>query len=135
MQYGFRRKKLYSIREYSPFIVAQVPMGASSGPEQRTAAFRGLAAYLFGRNETETKMQMTTPVFSSSHSMQFVLPVETEDDAPSPQADSEVQLQQVCFRRLHAPNLACLSHSEMDFPSCVFHFLYPCRREVNCMLC
>lgn len=98
MQYGFRRKKLYSIREYSPFIVAQVPMGASSGPEQRTAAFRGLAAYLFGRNETETKMQMTTPVFSSNHSMQFVLPVETEDDAPSPQADSEVQLQQVCFR-------------------------------------
>lgn len=96
MRHRFRRKKSYSIREYSSFTVASLPMGASPGPEQRTAAFRGLAAYLFGKNQTETKMEMTTPVFSSNQSMQFVVPVETEADAPSPQVDSDVQLQQVC---------------------------------------
>eukprot|EP00892_Ulva_mutabilis_P009912 jgi/Ulvmu1/7293/UM035_0081.1 len=108
-----KRKKQYAIRQYSPFVVATVPMSRSPGPEERTAAFRGLANYLFGGNQSKRKLQMTTPVFSSSDSMQFVLPVESTADAPSPSADSNVQVQQVSFHALCIMAVNVLCHRGM----------------------
>jgi hypothetical protein len=70
-------------------------MKDASRGEERTAAFRALAKYLFGGNESGTAMQMTTPVISSSDTMQFVLPVESIAEAPKPPADSDVTLREV----------------------------------------
>lgn len=67
---------------------------ASSGKD-RTTAFRSLAKYLFGGNESSTKLQMTTPVISSQETMQFVLPVESVADAPQPPEGSGVTLREV----------------------------------------
>jgi len=92
-----RRKKKYAIRRYNPFVVAKVPMRGVPGPDERTAAFRELAAYIFGGNQTDTKLQMATPVFSASESMEFVLHVESIEDAPPPQPGSKVHLKQVCL--------------------------------------
>lgn len=90
-----RRKKAYSVRKYDTFVVASVDMGSSPGPADRTAAFRGLASYLFGSNEEGAKMEMTTPVFSSNRRMQFVLPVQSTTQAPTPETGSQVKLEQV----------------------------------------
>jgi SOUL heme-binding protein len=93
-----RKRKKYSIRRYRPFVVAEVRMADASRGEERTAAFRSLAKYLFGGNATGTKMQMTTPVISSSATMQFVLPVESVAEAPKPSSGSDVTLREVCER-------------------------------------
>lgn len=91
----YRKRKNYSIRRYQPFVVAEVKIADATRGEDRTAAFRSLARYLFGGNESSSKMQMTTPVISSAESMQFVLPVESVTDAPQPPSESGVTLRQV----------------------------------------
>lgn len=70
-------------------------MADASSKEDRTGAFRSLAKYLFGGNQSSTTMQMTTPVISSSEAMQFVLPVESVADAPQPPSDSGITLRDV----------------------------------------
>lgn len=70
-------------------------MADATRGEDRTAAFRSLAKYLFGGNQSSTKMQMTTPVISSSETMQFVLPVESVVAAPQPPPGSDVTLREV----------------------------------------
>lgn len=70
-------------------------MADGSRGEDRTAAFRSLAKYLFGGNASSEKLQMTTPVISSTETMQFVLPVESVADAPRPAEGSEVALREV----------------------------------------
>lgn len=51
----------YELREYAPQIVAEVQVGgdmdAASGE-----GFRLIAAYIFGKNQVQEKMSMTTPV-------------------------------------------------------------------------
>ena len=97
---GCRRKRYYSVREYQPFVVAQTP--ASQDTQQRKQAFRTLARYLFGGNPDQRKMAMTTPVITSGSVMQFVLPVQSPDDAPQPHsaenggASGAVNVRQVC---------------------------------------
>ncbi|KAI8463623.1 MAG: SOUL heme-binding protein-domain-containing protein [Monoraphidium minutum] len=53
----------YEIRKYDPFIVAEVPMGDGSTPSTG-GGFNELAGYIFGRNSSSEKMEMTTPVLS-----------------------------------------------------------------------
>jgi hypothetical protein len=67
-----RRFASYEVREYEPFLVAETSTpGAFSGGN----AFGVLAQYIFGGgNETNEKMEMTTPVYmTDAGKMQFVL--------------------------------------------------------------
>lgn len=95
-----RRKKAYSVRKYKPFAVAEArmpaPGQADGGKAVQGSAFRELAKFLFGGNATGTRMAMTTPVITSdSGAMQFVLPLESVDNAPQPLGDSQVQVKMV----------------------------------------
>ena len=73
--------KLYEIRRYSPFLVAETKMQSSSGMSDVNPAsaaggssFNQLAGYIFGNNVQKEKMEMTTPVFTdTTGNMQFVL--------------------------------------------------------------
>lgn len=62
---------------YEPFIVAETSMPSSSNSKptgEGGQAFNTLAGYLFGKNKSSEKMNMTTPVFTDSEGkMQFVL--------------------------------------------------------------
>lgn len=51
----------YEIREYDPYVVAEVDVSGKSADRQ---GFRALAGYIFGDNESSEKMQMTAPVES-----------------------------------------------------------------------
>lgn len=106
------------MREYDPFVVAEVPI--TVGGSKRDSAFRPLAKYLFGGNKEEKALSMTTPVFTSASTMQFVLPVASAADAPTPLAQdapaSQVSVKEVQLRfslRLH---VTCMS-SGIEMPS------------------
>ena len=53
----------YEVRRYAPYLVAEVDVEGDFG-EAGNKAFRLLAAYIFGDNQTEEKMSMTAPVES-----------------------------------------------------------------------
>jgi hypothetical protein len=53
----------YDVRRYQPYLVAEVDVEGDFG-EAGNKAFRLLAAYIFGENQTEEKMSMTAPVES-----------------------------------------------------------------------
>ena len=97
-----RRYKDYSVREYKPFVVAEVNVNTDAC--KRDSAFRTLAKYLFGGNAEQQSLSMTTPVITSGNAMQFVLPVASKADAPTPipaeaqQTGSSVVVKEVCSR-------------------------------------
>ena len=55
----------YEVRRYEPFIVAEVDVDGDMG-QAGNQAFRILAGYIFGNNESGEKMQMTAPVVSDA---------------------------------------------------------------------
>jgi len=104
------------VRRYEKFSICSVTMNElkKSGSDKESASklsnpqlsgatgFGALAGYLFGKNEEQTAMKMTTPVFSegegSSRKMSFVLPSdywEEEGKAPKPLSDSSVTVSSV----------------------------------------
>ena len=88
-----KRTAEYEIREYDPFIVCET---ATSSSEVTTGeGFNTLAAFIFGKNSREEKMNMTTPVYTTSSTsdqktkMQFVIEkskYEKTSDVPSASA-------------------------------------------------
>ena len=105
----------FEIRTYEQFAVCSVKMNAPR-PDQSTSntdrkvsqpqlpgasSFGALAGYLFGKNQEQTAMKMTTPVLTSGtgqdKEMAFVLPSEywkedTLQTAPTPLENSLVEL-------------------------------------------
>lgn len=63
------------VREYAPFVVAEV-LVTGSAAEAGNKAFRTLASYIFGKNKGQRKLAMTAPVMQSS------APVKLEMTAP-----------------------------------------------------
>ncbi len=55
----------YEIRRYLPYLVAEVDVDGNSADNR---AFRMLAGYIFGDNDSQEKMQMTAPVESRENS-------------------------------------------------------------------
>lgn len=54
-------KSGYEVRQYDPYVVAEVDVSGRSADSQ---GFRTLAGYIFGDNSNSEKMQMTAPVES-----------------------------------------------------------------------
>lgn len=87
------KKDDYEVRRYERYNVAETSMGAGAGPAAGEG-FTELAGYIFGGNEAEKKMDMTTPVFSTGGGgggggsrMQFVLDSGVEPGAfPAPKS-------------------------------------------------
>ncbi|MBS1960437.1 MAG: heme-binding protein [Bdellovibrionales bacterium] len=83
------------IRAYEPMTLARITLDTDYYAF-RESAFLALADYIFGRNEAEEEISMTTPVFKretgSGWTMAFMLPSEFNADlAPKPR-DSAIQI-------------------------------------------
>lgn len=79
------------IRDYPALKLATVKM-EKAGSNGLNQSFGSLFGYISGKNETSTKIAMTTPVFMNSGQMSFVLPGKiAESGAPTP-TDSGVSL-------------------------------------------
>ncbi|KAK9101881.1 hypothetical protein Sjap_019135 [Stephania japonica] len=87
-----KRTADYEIREYSPFVVVETKGDKLAGSK----GFNDVAGYIFGKNSSEEKIPMTTPVFTqafdpdrSNISIQIVLPLEKEfDSLPNPSKET-----------------------------------------------
>ncbi|KAK6944057.1 SOUL hem-binding protein, partial [Dillenia turbinata] len=79
------RQERYEIREVEPYFIAETTMPGNTGFDFNGASqsFNVLAEYLFGKNITKEKMDMTTPVFtrktqSNGEKMEMTTPVITK---------------------------------------------------------
>jgi hypothetical protein len=83
----------YEIRHYEPYLAAETEVPGSFDATGNTA-FRRLAGFIFGRNSSGTKMNMTVPVTrqetdAGSYRYRFVMErAYAESDLPSPVDDS-----------------------------------------------
>ena len=98
-----KKMRDYEVRRYDPYLVAETgpglevkempESGAPTKMEGQVAgqAFNSLAGYIFGRaNASGTKMEMTTPVFTKSNKMQFVVSGQSVDALPASTNDKVV---------------------------------------------
>ena len=73
----------FEIRHYSEYLVAEVTLKGSFN-SSGNQAFRILAGYIFGSNQTSEKMKMTAPVesqvISASEKMKMTAPVMSVDN-------------------------------------------------------
>jgi len=84
----FKEKDL-EIRFYPSATIASLRSGAKTYSEMANPGFRALAGYIFGGNEANTKISMTSPVHmdvnDSTSSMSFVMPSSyNESNLPKP---------------------------------------------------
>jgi hypothetical protein len=79
--------KEFEIRFYPSALLATVYSDASTYKELAYPGFRKLAGYIFGGNESEAKISMTSPVHMdmNTSSMSFVMPSSfSEENLPKP---------------------------------------------------
>ena len=78
----------FEIRKYAPAIFSTVEINADNYKEASGSGFRVLAGYIFGDNERDQKIAMTSPVimdFDNSSKMMFMVPSEyAMKDLPEP---------------------------------------------------
>jgi len=82
-----RSEKEFEVRFYPSAILATVYSDASNYKELATPGFRKLAGYIFGGNESDTRISMTAPVHMDMNtaSMSFVMPSSfSEENLPKP---------------------------------------------------
>jgi len=93
----FLKDKDFEIRFYPSATVATINSNAKTYKDLSGLGFRKLAGYIFGGNETNTSISMTSPVHmdinDSVSSMSFVMPSSySEDNLPKPN-DPDVRIQ------------------------------------------
>lgn len=78
----------FEIRKYGPALYSSVKYSTSSFKEISSEGFRTLAGYIFGGNERNEQIAMTSPVsmeISDSSKMMFLVPKSiSKDDLPKP---------------------------------------------------
>jgi len=84
-----RKYKDFEIRFYPSATIATINSNAKTYRELSGPGFQKLAGYIFGGNESNTKISMTTPVQMNidekGSTMSFVMPSEyTKDNLPKP---------------------------------------------------
>jgi len=73
-----KTEKIFEIRLYPSATIATISMDAKTYKELSSAGFRKLASFIFGGNQDNKNIAMTTPVYmdinDSLSSMSFVMP-------------------------------------------------------------
>jgi hypothetical protein len=78
----------FEIRQYAPALYSSVKLNASSYSDVSSVGFRTLAGYIFGGNETQEKIAMTSPVtmeLEDTSKMMFMVPSNMKlEELPAP---------------------------------------------------
>jgi hypothetical protein len=93
--YPYTVKKVYDdfeIRDYEASLFTSVKMNTNDYNKASSSGFRVLAGYIFGGNDKNEKIAMTSPVAMSledSMTMMFMVPRSlTRDELPKPNSES-----------------------------------------------
>ncbi len=92
-----KKEKDFEIRLYPSATMATIKMAVKSYKELASPGFRKLASFIFGGNNANKSIAMTSPVHmdinNSQSSMSFVMPTEyTKDNLPQPN-DSSITIE------------------------------------------
>lgn len=79
----------FEIRQYPPATMASISMNATTYKELSSSGFKKLASYIFGGNQDNKSIAMTSPVHIDMNdtlsTMSFVMPANyTKDNLPKP---------------------------------------------------
>ena len=92
-----KSEKEYEIRHYPSAMKATIYSSAKSYRQLSTPGFRALAGFIFGGNESNTRIAMTSPVHmdinDSASTMSFVMPSEYDEQSLPTPNDSRVKLE------------------------------------------
>jgi hypothetical protein len=93
-----QKDKSFEIRYYGAATFATIKSNATSYRELSSSGFRRIAGYIFGGNESSTKIAMTSPVHmdisAEGSSMSFVMPAKYNTrNLPKPN-DASVEIHQ-----------------------------------------
>ncbi|MFH0758490.1 MAG: heme-binding protein [Bacteroidota bacterium] len=92
-----KSEKEYEIRHYPSAMMATIYSSANSYRQISTPGFRALAGFIFGRNESNTRIAMTAPVHmdinDKESAMRFVMPSEYDEQSLPRPTDSRVKLE------------------------------------------
>lgn len=83
------KEKEFEVRFYPATTIATINSSAKSYKELSGSGFRKLAGYIFGGNDSDTKIAMTTPVHmdinDTMSSMSFIMPSKySQENLPKP---------------------------------------------------
>jgi hypothetical protein len=120
----------FEIRHYPPATLARVYTTANSYKELSTPGFRKLAGFIFGGNETNTKISMTAPVHMDINdtlsTMSFVMPSKYQvEDLPAPNDKN------VILETSEAEYVAVLKFSGYASDSKISHYSEKLRAALN----
>ena len=91
------------IRQYASMVVAKTNLPGASFDDYGSQGFRNVASYIFGNNQQQQKIAMTSPVImeqGQEASMYFVMPKQyAKSDLPQPNS-SHVEITEVQPKRL-----------------------------------
>ena len=91
------------IRQYASMVVAKTNLPGASFDDYGSQGFRNVASYIFGNNQQQQKIAMTSPVImeqGKEASMYFVMPKQyAKSDLPQPNS-SRVEITEVQPKRL-----------------------------------
>lgn len=96
-------KKNIEVRNYPNMVIAKTKIGGQSFSKDGNDGFRSIAPYIFGSNDKQQKIAMTTPVVmeqSDDAVMYFIMPSEYEiGNLPKPNS-SRVSIEEVQSKQL-----------------------------------
>ncbi len=111
-KYPYKTVEVYDnfeVREYEPTLFTSVKLTSSDYKTASSQGFSILAGYIFGGNESEEKIAMTSPVSMSigdSVTMMFMVPKEIKkEDLPKPNQSN------IVFKEEPAKTMAAISFS------------------------
>lgn len=90
--------KKFEIRKYPKMILATTKLGGESYSKNSSKGFRNVASYIFGGNDENKQISMTSPVIASiedSMTMSFIIPSQYDlNELPLPDNDNvEIKIQ------------------------------------------
>jgi hypothetical protein len=107
-QYPFRVVKTYDnfeIRNYEATLFTSVKLATSEYDKASSQGFSVLAGYIFGGNEKEEKIAMTSPVamtLEENTTMMFMVPKKyTKENLPTPN-DASIEFKEMAAKKMAA---------------------------------
>jgi len=110
----------FEVRNYEARLFTSVKLGTNDYKKASSKGFSVLAGYIFGANETEQKISMTSPVTMSledSMTVMFMVPKRyKKEDLPKPD-QSNIQ-----FKKVPAKTVAAIAFSGWANPEKIEHY-------------
>ena len=94
----------FEIRQYESRLFTSVKLTSNDYSKVSSKGFSILAGYIFGGNETNEKITMTSPVAMSlddSMTMMFMVPKDSENKLPKPN-DNQIQIKEEPAKKVAA---------------------------------